>query len=129
MARRIREPTRDTLPPSRRPNNTTHFLGSGPASTEVCYFCYCDPCISNQAHLPECIKGASPDNPGNAAKRYRMYRELWTYLRKLGLWDFAPYKERKRVTGHGRSSQDIIPECIKQVCLEPVTTTPHHCIL
>ena len=83
---------------------------------EVCYFCFCDPCLSNPAHLPAFVRGSTAADLSNVARRYRLYRKLWSYLRRLGLWDFAPYKQRKEATGHGRSPRDIIPWCIKQVC-------------
>ena len=116
MARRVRPPTRTDLPASRRARDTPHVLGGGPSSESVCNFCFSDPCLSNPDHLPDFITGSSSADLSNVARRYRLYRKLWSYLRRLGLWDFPPYLRRKEATGHSRSPRDIIPWCIKQVC-------------
>jgi hypothetical protein len=118
MARRARSPARSDQPPSRMARDVPHVLGGGPGSAEVCFFCFCDPCISSPEHLPEFVRGSTAGDPSNVARRYRLYRKLWSYLRRVGLWDFEPYKQRKGATGHGRSPRDIIPWCIKQVCPE-----------
>ena len=125
MARRVRPPTGTDLPASRRARDTLHVLGGGPSSESVCYFCFCDPCLSNPDHLPDFIRGSTSADPSNVARRYRVYRKLWSFLRCLGLWDFPPYLQRKEATGHSRSPRDIIPWCIKQVCPWAAIFPPH----
>ena len=119
MARRVRGPNESDQPSHRRRRvDVVHVLGGSSTSQEVCVYCFCDPCVGNQAFLPDFIRGSASPDLSNVARRFRLYRKVWSYLRRLGLWDFQPYKARKGRAGHGNAARDIIPWCIKQVCLQ-----------
>ena len=118
MARRQREPRSNGEPSSRRrrvEETLIDVLGGSPESSEICFYCFCSPCVANLSTLPGFVRGSAAADASNVARRFRLYKKMWSYLRKVGLWDFAPYKARKERMGHGRSPRDIIPWCIKQV--------------
>ena len=108
-------------PPSRRrriesaEETLLPVLGGQPNGEVVCLFCMCEPCMVNPATLPDFVRGSAPPDPSNVVKRYRLYRKFWSYLRRLGLWDFGPYKAMKQRMGHRNPPRDIIPWCVKQM--------------
>ena len=118
MARRVRHLSNDNKPPNSRPRVSNHsdfVLGGGPNSVHTCLSCFCDPCIAEPTSLPSFIRGSASPDPSNVAKRFRLYKKTWSFLRRVGLWDFPPYKDRKQRLGHRNSPRDIIPWCIKHV--------------
>ena len=52
----------NNLPASHRRRDTTNnperptpSLGGGPDSTEVCYFCFCTPCVEHEDIIPDFV--------------------------------------------------------------------------
>ena len=130
MAGRIRAATNNDQPSHSRPRiaeDNVFVLGGVQNSMQVCISCFCDPCIADPAFRPSFIKGSSASNPGNIVKRYKLYKKTWSFLRRVGLWDFLPYKEKKEKMGHRDSPRDIIPWCMKQVCTSKHTHIAWHC--
>jgi hypothetical protein len=71
--------------------------------------------VVNPANVPDFVRGSAPPDPSNVAKRYKLYRKFWSYLRRLGLWDFRPYRDLKERMGYRTSPRDVIPWCVKQM--------------
>ena len=114
--RRIAEEEEDeTLIPS---------LGGTENDDSVCYHCFSAPCVVSPTVLPDFVRGSAAPDPSNVARRYRLYRKFWSHLRRLGLWDYPPYKARKRRMGHENSPRDIIPWCVKTMVRERFPNPP-----
>ena len=52
------------LPATRRcridtedPDRVIPILGGGDSEAEVCYFCFCSPCVVNEEVLPDFVRG------------------------------------------------------------------------
>ena len=125
-----RSSSNDVFVPRRRridtedPDRVTPNLGGGNSEAEVCYFCFCSPCVVNEDVIPDFVRGSAAPDPLNVTKRFRLYRKFRSYLRRLGLWDFDPDKARKRRAGHENSPRDIIPWCVKSMVRERFPNPP-----
>ena len=125
MARR-RSPALEEFPPSTRSNKRTlPILGGDQSDTEVCYYCFFSPCVVHETVLPDFVRGSAAPHLGNLVKRYRLYQKFSTHLKRLGLWDFPPYKSRKRRQGHEHSpDRDMTPCCVKKMVRERFPNPP-----
>ena len=116
------------VPSARRPRieeeRSSPTLGGSVTDLAVCYYCLFAPCIVSEDVFPEFVRGSAAPDPSNVARRYRLYRKFWSYLRRLGLWDFPTYKSRKRRQGHEHSPRDMIPWCVKRMLRERFPNPP-----
>ena len=91
----------------------------------VCYHCFSAPCVISPTVFPDFVRGSAALDPSNVVRRYRLYTKFWSHLRRLGLWDYPPYKARKRRMGHENSPRDIIPWCVKTMVRERFPNPPY----
>ena len=64
---------------------------------------------------PPCLKGSEMADIANVHKRIKLYKGMWSYLQKQGLWNDPQYVQRKARFTTVDDAREIMPWCICQV--------------
>ena len=82
-------------------------------SKDRCRYCLQSPCITLEDTLPVTLQAAGPPDPRNHAKRYHIYRRMYTMLNHRGLWQDPEYLEHKLELGCVLDDvKEVMPACV-----------------